>query len=94
MKVSATITADYGGQSDTASVSVTAALQSISVTLGSNNLQTGDTTQATVMASYTNGSSVDVTGSATYSSSDTNVATVDASGQVTAAGEGQCDDHG
>jgi hypothetical protein len=62
-------------------------LQSITLSLGSTTISTGGTTEATVTATYDDGSTADVTSESTITSNDTNVATVSGS-TVTGQGGG------
>ncbi|MDZ7729936.1 MAG: Ig-like domain-containing protein [Natrialbaceae archaeon] len=69
-------------------VTVTAILSSIDVTLANSSIADDGTTQATVTATMSDNSTMDVTGSATYSSDDASVATVDSSGLVSGVSPG------
>jgi uncharacterized protein YjdB len=85
----ATITADYGGLSDTCQVQVLApTLVSIEVTPDSLELEINDTAQLTVTAYYSDGSDQDVTPLCLYQSTDESVATVTPGGLVGAATAG------
>ncbi|MDZ7729950.1 MAG: carboxypeptidase-like regulatory domain-containing protein [Natrialbaceae archaeon] len=64
-------------------------LENITVALGSDWLEVGESTNATVTANYADNTSTTVTSNATLGSTDTGVATVDSTGLVTATGEGQ-----
>ena len=75
--------------SGTASLTVTSAvLQSISVSPNPVTMAKGLTQQFAASGTYSDGSTVPVTGSVTWSSSDNLVAPVDAAGLATAAGVG------
>ncbi|MDZ7729946.1 MAG: Ig-like domain-containing protein [Natrialbaceae archaeon] len=65
------------------------ALDSISLDLANSTILENETTQATVTASYTNGSTINVTDAATITSADSTVATVSAGGIVTPNATGQ-----
>ena len=78
------LTAGKGGQTATASVTVTApVLQSIAVTPASPSVAEGLTQQFTARATYSDASTADVTGTSTWSSDATGVATINASGLAT-----------
>jgi uncharacterized protein YjdB len=86
-----TVTATYGGAS--ASVTVTVAsgpvvLESISVLPPGVPLRPGATAQLTVMGSYSDGSSLNVTSGSTFSTTSSAVATVSSGGLVTAVANG------
>jgi uncharacterized protein YjdB len=85
---SATITATSEGKSGTAGVTVTLApVNTVQLTLGSNAIVIGATTQGTVV--LRDAANLVLTGRAiTWSTSDGAVATVDANGLVTAVGVG------
>ncbi|MDZ7729937.1 MAG: Ig-like domain-containing protein [Natrialbaceae archaeon] len=55
------------------------------MTLANSSIADDGTTQATVTATMSDNTTMDVTGSATYSSDDASVATVDSSGLVWAS---------
>jgi len=61
---------------------------SLNATLGESQLEPGSTTNITVTAGLTNGTTRTVTEAASFASNDTSVATVDANGTVTANGTG------
>ena len=65
-------------------------LRSIQVAGLSGNVIAGETHQLTATASYSDGSTKDVTSSATWTSTDSSVASVAAGGMLTAKGSGQC----
>ena len=79
----ATIQARAGVQTATATLSVTAATATVlQISPSSVSLPAGGTQQLQVTATFTDGSSEDVTNSATYTSSNPAIATVNASGDV------------
>ncbi len=87
----ATITASANGLSAQAALTVTAAtktLSSISVTPATASVTAGTAQQFTATATYSDGSTANVSSSATWASSDTFVAVVNASGLATAAADG------
>ena len=78
-----------GVTSDAAILSVTtAAVVSIEVALESGTIGVGDTVQFTATATYSDGTTGDITGQATWNSSDPDVATINAEGLATGEGEG------
>jgi trimeric autotransporter adhesin len=83
-----TITATTSGVSGTATVTVAPMLKSIAVT-GNTSLMVGQSQQLTASATYSDGSTKDVTGTATWTSSAIAVAIVSAGGSVTALSVGQ-----
>ncbi len=86
---SAVLTASYQGQFATTNLTITAAIaSSIALTSSASNLTAGLTAQLQATATYSNGTTGDVSSSATYTSSNPSVATVSASGQVTAVSVG------
>jgi uncharacterized protein YjdB len=86
---SATIGAQSGGITANASLTVTAATaQSLQVTPSSLSLPAGDTQQLLATATFTDGSSQDVTNSATYTSSNSAVASVSSHGRLQTTGAG------
>nr|WP_277751220.1 Ig-like domain-containing protein [Granulicella sibirica] len=86
---SSTIMAQSGTVSNTAALNVTAAtVVSVQLTPSSVSLAAGGVQQLMATATFTDGSSQDVTTSATYSTSNAGVATVDVNGKLTAAGAG------
>src|SRR5229473_2674367 len=85
------VKASYGGFSATANVTVTLPTQTgLTVAPGSFTLTVGATQQLTVTATYSDGSTQNVTSNSatTYSSNNTTVATVNTTGSVKAAGAG------
>lgn len=79
------VTVNYGGFSDSVTISVSAAVvDSISRSPSSISLPAGRTQQITVTAHMSNGGTQDVTSSASYSSNNTSRATVSGGGLVTA----------
>ncbi|MBI2917726.1 MAG: Ig-like domain-containing protein [Chloroflexi bacterium] len=83
---STTITATKDGQSDTATLTVTAAvLQSLAVTPGSPSKTAGLTQQFTATGTLTDSATQDITGSVTWSSSSPSVASINASTGLAAA---------
>ncbi len=85
----ATITATSGMLSASATATVTpATITGITVTPNPVVLPAGGTVQITAVATLSDGSSQDVTGSLVYNSSNPAVATIDADGKVHAVGEG------
>src|SRR6185369_15846727 len=88
---STTVKASYGGFSATANASVTLPTQTgLTVAPTTFNLTVGATQQLTVTATYSNGSTQNVTnsGSTAYLSNNTAVVTVNATGLVAASGTG------
>ena len=86
----ATITAQSGAVSGTATLTIsTATATGLQVTPSSvSGLPVGDVQQLTSTATFSDGSSENVTSSVTYRSSDPTVATVDANGVLTGVGPG------
>ena len=85
----ATITAEYGGRSDTCQVQVLApTLVSIEVTPDSLEMEISDSAQLTVTAHYSDGSDQEVTPLCIYQSTDESVATVTPGGLVGAVAGG------
>ncbi len=87
----ATITAQWSGVSSNASLAVSSAtvtMQSIAVSPYSSSIGVGATQQMYATASYSDGSTQDLTNSVSWTSSNTGVATVSASGLATAVGSG------
>jgi PGF-CTERM protein len=66
-----------------------APVDTLSVSLAEGSLTTGESTRLTAVATFSNGTSRDVTGPANLTANDSAVATVDANGTVTAEGSGQ-----
>lgn len=79
---SAVLTASYEGKSASATVSITSAVESISVEPSSVTLQAGGSQQLTVTAHYSDGTTADVTGQASYQTNDQSVASVSSDGMV------------
>jgi hypothetical protein len=69
----ATIEAAFGGEVATATVTVTAGVESVALSLAEDELDVGETTTVTVTATYTNGTTRDVTDRATVESLDSAV---------------------
>ncbi|WP_428772489.1 beta strand repeat-containing protein [Vibrio sp.] len=90
---STTVTASYQGvTSNSASVNVSAAtLTSIQVSPGSMTLAKGTSGSLTATATFSDGTSQDVTDQVSWSSTDPNVATIGGGGTVTAEGQGTAD---
>ena len=87
----ATVTATVDGLNDTVRVQIAVApvvLVSIVVSPDPVTLQVGDVRQLTVVGTYSNNTTADVTGLASFTSSDTTVATVGLGGLVTGVGAG------
>ncbi len=83
------ITADFGGVTGSASVTVTEPeLQSITLTPAAPVLTNGETQQFTATGNFSDGTSQDVTSQATWSSSDSSIATIDDAGLATAVRAG------
>ena len=82
-----TVTASYGGQVTTASVTVSATvtLSSVEVSPSSVGLSNGSTQQFTCTAIYSDESTQDVTSSATWSTSPGTAGTIDSNGRFTAS---------
>jgi len=72
------ISATYQGISDSATLNVSVVLESIAVTPASASIDVDETYQFTATATYSGGSTADVTAEADWASSDEDVATVDA----------------
>ena len=88
---STTITATLQGVSGTATLTVstsTATLSSIAVTPANPSIAQGATQQFTATATYSDGTTGNVTSAATWSSSDSKVATINTAGLATGAGTG------
>lgn len=87
----ATLTATYQGKSGSAALTATAAtVTSVAVSPTSASLQVGGTQQFTATATYSDGTTGNVTSSAaTWSSSASSIATIGASGLATAVSAGQ-----
>jgi uncharacterized protein YjdB len=84
-----TITGQSGSQSATAQLTITAAtLVSIAVTPTSGSLPDGTRQQFTVIATYSDGSTQNVSSATNWISSNTSVITIDANGLATAVGIG------
>ncbi len=85
-----TISAQSGGQTGTATLTISNATPNgLQITPSSiSGLPAGDFQQLTATATFTDGSSQNVTSSATYYTSDPTVATVNQSGNVSAVGPG------
>src|SRR5262249_41776474 len=79
-----TITAKKGGKTGTATLNVTAVLQSITVTPSNPIVAPGFTQQFAATGNYNDETHQDLTAQAGWSSSDTTVATIDATGLATA----------
>ncbi|WP_367139608.1 Ig-like domain-containing protein [Saccharothrix sp. HUAS TT1] len=85
----ATITAAYGGQSDTSTITVTELpVTAVTVTPATASVEEGDTTQLAATATRSDNSTIVVTDRAAWTSSATGTATVDASGLVTGVAAG------
>ena len=88
----ATLTATYQGKSGSATFAAVATIPtvtSVAVTPTSANLQVGETQQFTATATYSDGTTANVSTTATWSSSATSIATISASGLATAIAPGQ-----
>jgi uncharacterized protein YjdB len=86
---STTITAQAGSTSATASLNMsTATATNIQLSPTTVSVPVGDFQQFLATATFSDGTSQDVTQSATYSTSNSSVATVDANGKLTARGPG------
>ena len=86
---STTIMAQSGTVSNTAALNVTAAtVVSLQLTPSSVSLAAGGVQQLMATATFTDGSSQDVTTSVTYSTSNASVTTVNVNGKLTATGAG------
>ena len=86
-----TITATLGGVSGTASLTVTATvntLTSIAVTPAASTIAAGLTAQFTATATYSNGTTANVSSTATWTSSSAAAATISATGLATAVAAG------
>jgi hypothetical protein len=84
-----TISASFGGQSDSTSLTVTApVITAIRVAPVAPSVANGLTSQFTATAIYSDASSQDVTATATWSSSNPAVATIDSSGLSTTHAQG------
>ncbi|MFT4114142.1 beta strand repeat-containing protein [Silvibacterium sp.] len=90
----ATITASYGGSTATASVTVgqqtspTATLTSIAVFPSNISISAGATHQYTARATYSDGTTSDITNSVTWASSSPAVATISSAGMATGVSAG------
>ena len=82
------ITATFEGISDRAMLNVSVVLESIAVIPESASLDVGDTQQFTAIATYSDGSTRDVTAEADWASSNTAVATIDDAGLATGVAGG------
>ena len=88
---STTISVTFGGKAASVPVTVTAAeatVQSVTVTPSNVSVTAGLTQQLTVTATYSDGTTKDVTAQATYQSAQANIATVSAGGLVTGVAVG------
>jgi len=85
---STTVTFFYEGKTVSVPVTVSAGVQSITVSPASFTKFVGDTVQLTVIATFPDGSTVDVTNSASYESSNNNIASVSNTGLVTGVNAG------
>jgi putative cell wall-binding protein len=84
-----TITATYGGQSGTATLSVTPAqVVSVAVTPAAAGVAVGGTQPFVATATHTDGSTATVTGPATWTSSSETVATISSTGVATGRAAG------
>lgn len=87
---SATITASYAGQSATAQLAVTdAVVQNLAVTPAAPGITLGSVLSFTAMATFSDGSSQDVTSLVQWSSSDPKVACVNGYGVASSVSQGQ-----
>ena len=85
----AQITASYQGNTATATVTINAALLlSIAIYPANLNFANGTTQQFTVIGTYSDGSTHDITSTATFISSNPTVVSVSSTGLATAAGPG------
>src|SRR5579859_691796 len=84
------LTACGGGGGASQTVNNGPTLRSIQVTGLNANVVAGQTQQLSATATYSDGSTKDVTSTAAWSSNDPTVATVAAGGMLTAKGRGQC----
>jgi uncharacterized protein YjdB len=85
-----TITAAYGGMTNTTTVYITSAVPaSLQLTPATASIASGTTLQYSVNAVYTDGSIQPVTSGLTWQSSSASIAGVSANGQVTALAPGQ-----
>jgi uncharacterized protein YjdB len=85
----ATITALFGGQIGTATLTVTSATAtSLQVSLATTNLEHGGFTRFTALAEFSDGTTKDVTSSVTWTSSDESVAIVTPTGVATSTRSG------
>lgn len=85
----ATITGDYDGNTQTATVNVTSAtLSTISVSPATASVANGLTRQFTATANFSDGTSQNVTSGVTWSSSNTGTATIDTLGLASAQNTG------
>ncbi|NGQ97126.1 S8 family serine peptidase, partial [Brevibacillus sp. SYP-B805] len=82
-----TVNIAYAGRTTSVSAKIIA-VQSLSVTPASVSLLVGATQQLTVTATYSDGTTKDVTSQATYQTVDPNIATVSASGLLTGIAPG------
>jgi len=82
-----TITASYGGKSNSCAVAVVARLTDLTVSPSSSDVPVGGTVSLTATATFQDGSTKDVTSSATWSTSSSSVATV-SKGTVTGVKKG------
>ena len=85
-----TLTATYQGKSGSAKLTATVAtVMSVAVTPSSASVPVGGTQQFTATATYSDGSTGNVSSTAAWVSSNTSVATINASGLATAVANGQ-----
>jgi uncharacterized protein YjdB len=85
----ATITALFGGQLGTATLTVTSATAtSLRISPGATNLEQGGFTRFTALAEFSDGTTRDVTSSVTWTSSNASVAVVTPTGVATSARSG------
>jgi trimeric autotransporter adhesin len=85
----ATITALFGGQLGTATLTVTSATAtSLQVSPAATNLEHGGFTRFSALAEFSDGTTRDVTSSVTWTSSNTSVAVVTPTGVATSTGSG------
>jgi trimeric autotransporter adhesin len=85
----ATITALFGGQLGTATLTVTSATAtSLQVSPAATNLEHGGFTRFTALAEFSDGTTRDVTSSVTWTSSNASVAVVTRTGVATSTGSG------
>lgn len=85
---STTVTATFSGMSGSATLSVAPTLTSITVSPSTANINVGATQQFSALATYSDGSTANVSSTVTWTSATASVATISSSGLATAVATG------